>query len=469
MRIRLLSLQKARPRNSALGFSIVEVLLASSLFALFVTGFAGVYLYGQEGSATSGNRARALLLAQEGLDAVQNISESGFGNLTVGTFGLSKTTNQWVLTGSFDTTGLFRRQTVITSFDADRKDIAVTVTWTQNAQRTGSITLNERLTNWQKAAGTFGNWANPNVLTSSVNLAGTGTGMRVILSGGYAYVIRSAGTPNVAILDTTQPGPPVVVGSLTLPGTPKGIALSGTTLYVATTDDTHELQVINVSTPAAPTLIGSYDAPSTADGLSVAVVGNTLYLGRALSSSPELVALNVTTPATPTLLGTYKVTGAVNSIAPIGTATAVLATASSTRDLLTVDITTPAAMKMHGGVDLANTAQVVKMTGNTAAIGTASSLFLYNLTNVITPTLLGGYSVGGVVNDLVIASNYIFVANSATANELMVIDMSVPATPSVVGTFNASAAFQGVDYDANTDRAYIVGAATAAEVSVVGP
>lgn len=131
------------------GFLLVEVILASAVFALLITGLVGAYLYGQESTALAGNRARAVMLAEEGLEAVRNIRDASFGNLTDGTYGLTTTGNQWNLSGFSDISDIFTRQIVISAVDPKRKSVTANVTWQQNPQRSGSVVLSSRLTYWQ--------------------------------------------------------------------------------------------------------------------------------------------------------------------------------------------------------------------------------------------------------------------------------------------------------------------------------
>mgnify|MGYP001582734235 CR=1 FL=1 len=134
------------------GFSLVEVLLAVSVFALIVTGLVGGLIYGQQSTALSGARVRAEMLADEGLEAVRNIRDANFSNLTDGTFGLTTTGNQWNLSGSSDTTDIFTRAITISAVDANRKQVTSTVTWQQNPQRTGQIQVVTYLTNWRSGS-----------------------------------------------------------------------------------------------------------------------------------------------------------------------------------------------------------------------------------------------------------------------------------------------------------------------------
>lgn len=135
------------------GFFLIEALLSIAVFALLVTAFAGIYLYGQESTALAGNRAKAVLVAEEGLEAVFNIQDGDFSILIDGTYGLVISGDRWIFSGSSDVTGIFTREVVISAIDADRKRVASNVSWQQNLQRTGSVSLTTIFSNWQDLAG----------------------------------------------------------------------------------------------------------------------------------------------------------------------------------------------------------------------------------------------------------------------------------------------------------------------------
>src|SRR5688572_18041699 len=136
------------------GFSPVEVLLAATVFAFLTTALIGAIIYGRSSTANAGDRIRAVQIADEGIEAVRNIRDSGFANLpaTNGTYDLSQAGNQWVLTPTTnsDVTGIYTRTIAITGVDSARKTVTATVTWPQG---TGSATVSStsRLTNWLAA------------------------------------------------------------------------------------------------------------------------------------------------------------------------------------------------------------------------------------------------------------------------------------------------------------------------------
>jgi len=135
------------------GFTLVEVLLATAILAMITSVVIGGLIYGRESFRLAGNRTRAVLLAEEGLEAVRNIRDEDFTNLDDGTHGLRVQAGEWRLFGSSDDTGLFTRSIDISTVDDDRKKIVSNVVWQQNAQRTGTVVLTTYLTNWTAPLG----------------------------------------------------------------------------------------------------------------------------------------------------------------------------------------------------------------------------------------------------------------------------------------------------------------------------
>ncbi|MEI7451935.1 MAG: hypothetical protein WCK37_01880 [Candidatus Falkowbacteria bacterium] len=138
------------------GFSTVEALLAASIFVIMVTVLVSGFLYGEESTSLAGGREHANMLAEEGLEAARNIRDASFTNLVDGTYYLSTSSNQWSLTTTPDNLGVFTRQISVGTISANRKMVTSTVTWMQNGQRSGSISLVTYLTNWQVASAPVG-------------------------------------------------------------------------------------------------------------------------------------------------------------------------------------------------------------------------------------------------------------------------------------------------------------------------
>jgi prepilin-type N-terminal cleavage/methylation domain-containing protein len=132
------------------GFTLVEVILAVSIFAAIVTGVIGAVTYGAASAPLSGAQARATYLAEEGLEAVRSIKDEDFYNISTasGNFGLQLSAGKWNLQSSPDVTDIFTRTINFTQVASSESQVKSTVTWTQNGQRTGSITLTSLMDSW---------------------------------------------------------------------------------------------------------------------------------------------------------------------------------------------------------------------------------------------------------------------------------------------------------------------------------
>lgn len=135
------------------GFSIIEAILAVALFSLILLALVTALIYGRESTAALGSHSRAALIAEEGLEALRNIRDENFSNLTDGTYGLATSSNQWILSGTQDINNIYTRQIQIGAVDPKTKAATVSVTWSETPTRAGAISLSTRLTNWRRAAG----------------------------------------------------------------------------------------------------------------------------------------------------------------------------------------------------------------------------------------------------------------------------------------------------------------------------
>lgn len=137
--------------SSSKGFSLVEMLVAMSVFLVFVLATTGVITTTSKTARHVSNTERATILAEESIEATRNLRDSdfGFNNLPDGTYGLSTTSNQWNLSGSSDTSGIFTRSVTISTINGSQKKVVVTVSWADQVSGSNSITSNTYLTNWR--------------------------------------------------------------------------------------------------------------------------------------------------------------------------------------------------------------------------------------------------------------------------------------------------------------------------------
>jgi prepilin-type N-terminal cleavage/methylation domain-containing protein len=134
------------------GFSLIETLLSIAILAIIVPAAISAIISGNQTATTAGMQSRALFLAYEGLEAVRNIRDINFSNLTNGDHGLTISGNNWVFSQASDTTDIFTRTITITDAGKNRKDIISRVTWQKSLQQQTSVTLSTMLANWQETA-----------------------------------------------------------------------------------------------------------------------------------------------------------------------------------------------------------------------------------------------------------------------------------------------------------------------------
>ncbi|MDD5639504.1 MAG: hypothetical protein PHR47_01710 [Candidatus Pacebacteria bacterium] len=132
------------------GFIIVEVLLAISILAMFFVAFIGAIIYNRQIYKNASNRQSAILLAEEGIEAVRNIRDGDFDSLFNGSYELSDEGGKWSLDTNLDKPGnFFTRRIVISSIGFNKKQILSSVSWNEYGHLK-SVSLTSYLTNWKE-------------------------------------------------------------------------------------------------------------------------------------------------------------------------------------------------------------------------------------------------------------------------------------------------------------------------------
>lgn len=453
------------------GFSLVEVILASSVFVLLVTALIGAYLYGQESTSFAGSRARAVMLAEEGLEAMRSIHDSSFCDLTAGTYGLTTTGNQWNLSGSSDTIDIFTRQVIISSVDSKRKTVTSNVTWQQNPQRTGLVSIVTRLASWLSLG--IGSWTNP-VREAGMDLIGNDDGIKIQVSGDYAYLVRNDDV-NFYVIDISNPTCPTTSGSLSLNGPLTNIAVSGNYAYISSHDNSQEVQIVDISSPTSPNLVGSFNAAGNANMLGIYTVGTNIYAVRDSSSQAELYIVNASTPSAPSLTGSLELGSAGNEVVILGNY-AYVASSDNAQELQAIDVSVPTVPVLVGSLNLAGNQNSLSIAGFNSTITLGRADGLLHLINVSIPTIpvsLGSFNTTNDVNDISLGNSntYAFMAVSANSAEFQIVDISVPASPTLVGDTDlvGNSPLNGVAHDAARDRVFGAGSANSEEFIVIAP
>ncbi len=459
---------KTKRFKQAEGFGLVEIMLAVSVFALFVVSLAGALIYGRENAAIAGAKARAVFIAEEGLEAARNIRDAGFGNLTAGSHGLAVSEGQWIFSGTQDVTDAFTRQVTISNIDANRKLITSLVSWQQTPYRSGTVSSATYLVNLTAGAG----WTNP-FLQSSLDLAGLQNGLKIQTRGDYAYVVRNDGSPDFAIINVASSTAPLLAGSLNLSGAPTNVAVAGDYAYISSESDTQELQIVNISNPALPSLAGTYNASGSADALGIYATGTTAYLVRSLSGAAEFLIINAANPAAPSLAGSLNLDDTGSEAVILGNY-AYVSSYSNSQELQVVNITNPALPVLAGSYDLSGTQDVLSIAGfdNVIILGRANNfIYTFDVSVPGAPVLSASFNAQGSVNDISLGADntLAFLATGSGSAEFQVIDITALAAPATIGSLNLSIDLLGIAYGEAQDKAFAVSSADTQEFAVFAP
>lgn len=143
-------------------FSVIEVVLATAIFAIFATGAAIALISGLSLNQSAVEQTVANQYAAEGMEATRSIRNQNYANLVNGTYGLGTTGGVWTFSGSQNVFDKYTRTITIAdvlrdangniatsggTLDVNTKKIAVNVSWLTGVRSlvTGLTTY---LTNW---------------------------------------------------------------------------------------------------------------------------------------------------------------------------------------------------------------------------------------------------------------------------------------------------------------------------------
>ena len=334
------------------------------------------------------------------------------------------------------------------------------------------------------------------VALSSINLSGNEDAYDITVSGTYAYLGRAnSATQELYLINVGTPAAPTTTGTLEVGGNINGVVLDGSYVYLATGVDAGEFRVVDVSVPATPSSAGTLNLPTTVDANELDISDSYAYVVTADNTTApggDYYVVDISTPSTPTQTGYLDLGAAANTIKMDGTG-AMVGTAIDGRSILYVDNDTPSAPVLSTytnlgaddvnalywtGSDLyaATTADnaelyvierelttgwdcselkanitdaststdgnAVYVSGTTMYGVTASAsgadFFIWDVTTATAPSLLGSLNLGATGYDVVVSGNYAYIATGDNSQELQVIDVSTPATPAIVGSYNAS-------------------------------
>ncbi len=244
--------------------------------------------------------------------------------------------------------------------------------------------------------------------------------------GDYAYVLYADG---LAVLDITNPGDPLQVSFLFLPGGGRGLEVNGSYVYVADGDD--GLVIIDISNPAAPTVAGAYDTPGFAYDVHI-------YDGKAFvaDAGEGLQIIDISEPTAPSLVGNYIAADSVHSVYAAGTYAYLAISEWFTPPeygLGIVDISDPMHPTWVNGLAIPGGSQDIQVRGGVAYLSSNSELHTVDVSNPLSLTIEGSFPLGGgwyAKNGLWLEDTVVF---ATTLTELQAINVADPTNPELLG------------------------------------
>ena len=272
------------------------------------------------------------------------------------------------------------------------------------------------------------------------------SGIRI--QGNYVYLESSTGTASTNLLqiyDVSNPSAPTFVGSVPIPLYSLGLWVSGKYVYsisyVANSSVSNSsagiLSIVDVSNPASPTIIGSTNTGTT--GVHVAdikVVGNYAYVsGQSTDQNPPLsqvLVFDVSNPASPYLLSSSRAGHSPQGLDVEGNFWyQTIYDNDLTYGVPALDIyniSNPSTFYQVGTAILSGTchAQDVAVEGNTAYVAcyTNSSVAVVDVTNPASPSVVGYISLPATSHPISLESKgrYVYSISNALGGMLSVID-----------------------------------------------
>jgi len=259
---------------------------------------------------------------------------------------------------------------------------------------------------------------------------------------GKAYV--AAGDSGIRIIDVSNPLQPFESGFYHTQGNAYAVSVSGNYAYVAS--GTAGLRVLDISNSAAPFEVGFFDLGNNIAS-NVVVSGNYVYIAYGLSG---LQIVDVSNPSSPVSVSSLNWSYPVETVFISGNYAYVL-----NDSLRIVNITNPLSpvqVSVNGNFGFSTNSLFV--SGNYAY--TSNNYFsgafnIWDVSNPSAPSVIGNYNVNSnfyALQSVFVNGSQAYFLNNLTfpgeIKSLDIVDVSIPASPSLLGKFRQAQTFVDV-------------------------
>ena len=143
-------MEKDKSAGRRSGQSILEVIIALAIFALFAASMVSLALGGFTSLIKSDEYLTAAALADEGLEAARAIRDGAWNELVYNQSAVSSSTGAWRFLGegTSETIGSFQRVITFTPLDLYRQEVTAKVNWLTTPGGAAEVTRATYLTDW---------------------------------------------------------------------------------------------------------------------------------------------------------------------------------------------------------------------------------------------------------------------------------------------------------------------------------
>ena len=472
------------------GISLIEVVIAIAIFAIFTLGVFFLSLDTLQRDSKIELEKISLDYAQEGIEAIRNMRDREFLAITNGDHGLQFQNDTWSFIAapeSIDST--FDRTITVEdvyrdvsgniagsgTFDPETKKVTSEVSWNLRGviPRTSSITV--YVSNWtgddwiETTCTEFGQGTvdatetvtttsppsdncsleitdiqSPSSFFSSVNIGSHAND--VIVEGNYAYAAVASTQKGLAIIDVFDAENPVITSELYVWKKGNALVKDGNMVYMGIEAKNPAIAMIDVSNPLSPAATHAWELDGY--GGKPAVSNNYLYTA-AKSSNNGLSMYSI--PNIPFATDFLSLATGVHTIEIDGNY-AYLGVDADSSGLRVVDISVPTNINQIASLDVGEEVNAIVINGFIAYLGTEdsnNSLQVVNISDPANPTLINSLNIGGEIQDLVIQGNLMYAAVDNQNAGMAAINISNPLAPTLAYNLDIQGKGTGIDADAN--------------------
>lgn len=218
-----------------------------------------------------------------------------------------------------------------------------------------------------------------------------------------------------------------------LGGSITSVAVSGTVAYVG---QGGTFATLDISNPISISLLAYLPLPDFAKRIQI--VGSLAYVA---DGAGGLQIIDISDALNPQLRGSYSIAGTTNAVSVVGDLAYIVSTTSFTSSLQIVDVTNPDIPIYQGGYSSASYAGYtgIDIQSGLAYVAEGSGLTILDVIDPTNPVLKGNYFAQGNYfgpggfTDVKVTGNLAI----AVGNDLEVIDISLPMTPTLLGLYNS--------------------------------